>query len=121
MQRCGGSIYSHCEEGDWLHSDNIYHVGEGALLPDTRNPWVFAATEFWYLGRAATAMPTEFRSMFGGRGERVTHPPVLEADFRAWVPSNIDPGMSAMPRDIKEHGVNGLPIDDLTSAGCSRR
>jgi len=103
-RRCGDNIYGLDDAGDWFQLPNPYHVGEAARQQDTRNPWVFVASEFWYLGREAMTMPHEYLEMFGGRGARVSHRPALAAKFKDWVRSTLPKGRHALPRDFEEDG-----------------
>ena len=113
-QRCGDNIYGQDEVGRWFQLDNPYHVGEADLRKDTRKPWVFAATEFWYLGREAVSVPQEYRVLFGGRGARVTHPPELVAAFKAWVRSTLPKGRYGRPRDLERADCDSCGDRPLT-------
>jgi hypothetical protein len=118
-QRCGDNIYSLDATGSWVQRDNLYHVGEEALSQDTRNPWVFVASRFWYLGREAVPMPARFLTMFGGRGARVAHPPELVADFQNWVRSTLKSGIKAMPRDIEGDDCSAcVPKESRVKSAC---
>jgi hypothetical protein len=104
QQRCGDNFYSLDVNGHWTQHPNRHHMGSACLAQDTRNPWVFVARKFWYLGRKAIDMPGEFLPMFGGRGARVSHPPELVASFKTWVKASLKEGVNAMPRDFEADG-----------------
>ncbi len=127
QQRCGDNFYSFNAGGRWTQHPNRYHTGSEFLAQDTRNPWVFVARDFWYLGRKAIDMPTEFLPMFGGRGARVSHPPELVASFKAWVQASLRKGMSALPRDFEGGGcrsssssTRAVRNSRQVSGGCTR-
>lgn len=104
QQRCGDNFYNVDVNGHWIQHPNRYHMGRACLAQDTRNPWVFVARKFWYLGRKAIDMPAEFLPMFGGRGARVSHPPELVASFKTWVQASLKKGVNALPRDFEGDG-----------------
>lgn len=106
QQRCGDNFYSQDGTGRWTQHPNRYHEGPECLAQDTRNPWVFVARRFWYLGRKAIELPAEFLPMFGGRGARVSHPPELVAAFRDWVEESLKMGVNALPRDFEGDGCS---------------
>jgi len=105
-QRCGDNFYSQDGSSRWIQHPNRYHMGPECLAQDTRNPWVFVGKKFWYLGRKAIDLPTEFLPMFGGRGARVNHPAEQVAAFQAWVDASLRRGMNALPRDFEGDGCS---------------
>jgi hypothetical protein len=101
QRRCGDNFYSLDNRGRWIQHPNRYHEGPRILEQDTRHPWVFISQRFWYLGRDSQEVPLQFRSMFGGRGARVNHPPDLVVGFKEWVTDTLREGVNALPRDLE--------------------
>lgn len=111
---------------------NSSHEGPLSLEKDTRHPWVFVARRFWYLGRNATQIPVQFKSMFGGRGTRVNHPTELVATFRDWVQASLTEGVNALPRDLEcdagrepeaasSGGARGISLPQSGVGSCGHR
>jgi hypothetical protein len=124
QQRCGDNFYSRDEVGRWISHATRYHTGPNCLKQDTRHPWVFVARRFWYFGRKAVDIPTEFESMFGGRGARVNHLPELAESFKVWVQASLKQGVNALPRDLEADTSNSPPVGAPfvhrhTSPGCA--
>lgn len=97
-QRCGDNIYDLVND-DWIALPNPYH--EGLEKQDTRCPFVFVGARYWYLGRERVTTPPIFLPMIGGRGARVNHPPDLPEQFKVWVQSNFNEGITSMPLDAE--------------------
>lgn len=72
IERAGDNFYSADQTGVWHQHDNPFHDGEYHLRQDTRYPWVYVASKFWYLGEKACDLPPEFHALVGG------HPPVSD-------------------------------------------
>lgn len=104
MQRCGDNFYSFDRLGKWQQHKTRFHTGPEDIARDTRNPWVFVAKKFWYLGREAQPLPARLKPLAGGRGARVNHPSSLADQFKKWVQENFTDGVSALPRDIEQRG-----------------
>ena len=121
QEQCGDNFYSKDERGLWIQHPNRYHSGSDFLAKDTRHPWVFVATRFWYLGRAAVDMPKEFLPMFGGKGTRVNHPPQLVTVFKAWVEKALQEGLNALPRDFEGNGCCPTPAGPMLRQGKAVR
>jgi hypothetical protein len=98
QQRCGDNIYDFVR-GQWVALRNPYHKKLEQQTQDTRHPFVFVGTRYWYLGKERAITPPQFLSMIGGRGARVNHPPALVGQFKAWVQANFKEGITAMPLD----------------------
>ena len=99
QQQCGDNFYSRGSDGLWIQHRNRYHLDEASLRKDTRFARVFIARRFWYLGKSAASLPTEFAPLAGGRGARVNHSPELVEAFRAWVVESFRPGVHDLPLD----------------------
>lgn len=99
MERCGDNFYSQDIDGSWTQHRNRFHIGPEYLAKDTRNPIVFIGKRFWYFGRNASEVPSEFKSLIGGRGIRVNHTEDIARDFCVWVKA-------------KTEGIHGLPNDN---------
>ena len=110
MQRCGDNFYSQHRNGDWKQHRTPFHTAAD-LKRDTKHPFVFAATRFWYLGQEANRLPRRFRPLAGGRGARVNHPPEMVDQFKSWVIRTFSEGVAALPRDMERCscGVGGTP------------
>ncbi len=112
MQRCGDNFYSQIEDGAWKQHHNRFHIGPKFLAKDTRRPFVFVGTRFWYFGREAMCPPERFLGLVGGRGIRVKHDESLAAGFRNWVETYRE-GVHALPNDNPDVAaspiVYGLP------------
>ena len=104
QQQCGDNFYSRSSSGEWVQHANQYHCSAGDLIKDTKHPWVFVARRFWYFGGAGPSVPNDLRSLAGGRGARVNHPPGSVEQFKAWVSGAFPEGISARPRDAKLRG-----------------
>jgi Nucleotide modification associated domain 2 len=98
-QRCGDNFYSQSEDGAWTQHGNLFHLGAAYLTQDTRHPFVFAGSRFWYFGRSAIQLPDRFSELIGRRGIRVNHVKQQAVDFVAWI-------------DAHEPGIHGLPADN---------
>ena len=122
MQRCGDNFYSLDPLGRWQQQETSFHAGPEFTKKDTKNPWVFAATKFWYLGREAHPLPDHLRPLAGGRGARVNHPDGLGDEFKSWVVQNFRQGVTALPRDIERGGCGPNPsfqrTDDAEAVAC---
>lgn len=115
-QRCGDNFYSQNSYGVWIQHPNPFHGG--MLSTDTRNPYVFVAREFWYLGKARVETPNEFHVMIGGRGARVNHPKGLPEKFKAWVRSTFSTGVADRPLDVEP--VSGcLSQAEIDASPCA--
>lgn len=96
VQRCGDNMYY--KQGDeWVQIESPFHRGE--LETDTKNPYVFISTRFFYFGRDAVELPEEFRGLLKtGSGCRWD-----ESDrhdrFLKWLQESFDEGMHAKPHD----------------------
>jgi hypothetical protein len=120
MQRCGDNFYSLDRLGHWKQYKTLFHTGLAYMEKDTKNPWVFAARRFWYLGREAAPLPEHLRPLAGGRGARVNHPAGLVDQFKIWVQQNFLEGVLAPPRDIKRFfGCGPKPSFQRTANGCA--
>lgn len=109
MQRCGDNFYSQDELGQWQQHETLFHEGTYYKNKDTKNPRVFVAKRFWYLGREAAILPEQFKPLVGGRGARVNHPDGLPEQFKDWVQQNFAEGLTALPRDIEQCGCGSNP------------
>ena len=98
MERCGDNFHSQ-DMGSWKQRRNRFHIGAEYLAKDTRHPFVFVATRFWYFGREAVAVPERFLTLVGTRGIRVSHPWGLAAKFCGWVASTFPEGIHGLPTD----------------------
>jgi hypothetical protein len=120
MQRCGDNLYSLDAQGRWQQHETLFHSGLAEREKDTKNPWVFVATKFWYLGREAHPLPDKFKPLAGGRGSRVNHASSLIEHFKRWVQRNFSEGVTALPRDVERWGCGANPSLQPTSlaSGC---
>ncbi len=99
MERCGDNFYSQDTTGSWRQHRNRFHLGTEYLTKDTRNPFVFVATRFWYFGREAVAVPEQLLALVGTRGIRVNHPSDLATEFCGWVASTYPEGLHGLPTE----------------------
>ena len=97
--RCGDNFYSQDREGHWKQHRNRFHIGEAHLKKDTRRPYVFVGRRFWYFGREALDPPPQLGRLWGGRGIRVNHDPVLVEQLLQWVSSGWKEGIHGLPND----------------------
>lgn len=118
-ERCGDNFYSQNEDGFWTQHRNRFHIGEAAKLQDIRNPTMFLAERFWYLGKSAMTPPEKFQLMFGGIEIRVNHPEELFDKFKHWVVTNFKEGITDVPNDnaeINKYPRKGDP--EIGEIGC---
>lgn len=98
-ERCGGNFYSRATDGRWIQHRNRFHLDEITRAKDTKYARAFVASKFWYRGKSASAIPTNFLSLVGGRGPRVNHDPKLAEDFRRWIEASFAIGVADVPND----------------------
>lgn len=96
-KRCGDNFYSQRPDGSWQQHRNRFHIGNDWLTKDTRNPYVFVASRFWYFGKNSLEVPLRFRRLIGTRGIRVNHPPELATEFIRWVTTGYVAGVHGLP------------------------
>lgn len=98
MQRCGDNIYY--EEGDvWKHLLFPYHYGEDDLKKDTKYPYVFISTNFYYFGRKAVEIPEEYSQIVWTRHGCKWHNSDLGNHFIDWLQESFGPGIQGEPYD----------------------
>jgi hypothetical protein len=107
-QRCGDNFYSQNTDGSWKQHRNRFHLGPEYLVKDTRRPYVFVSSKYWYFGRNAVPVPAKFTPLIGQRGIRLRHPMDLPEAFFAWVESEFTPGITGLPNDNPDLGTSGL-------------
>jgi len=105
-ERCGDNFYSQNPNGLWQQHRNRFHLGPDYLARDTRRPFVFVAEKFWYFGRNADVLPTEFLPLIGGRGIRTRHTAGLPEKFFEWVEAGFEPGIKGLPNDNPDLASN---------------
>jgi hypothetical protein len=98
-ERCGDNFYSRRDDGTWIQHENIFHMDEQSKRQDTKHARVFIGQRFWYRGRSAEPVPVRFAPLAGRRGARVNHEPGLVSEFCAWVSTEFEPGIAAVPND----------------------
>lgn len=109
-QKCGDNFYS-MENGIWLQHESLYHHGDIHRKKDTRhNPPVFASRKYWYFGKNAVEIPSEFTILIPAQGIQVNHPyPEIVSAFKTWV-EGYKKGMHAYPRDFSETADDAFSI-----------
>lgn len=98
QERCGDNFYSQKANGDWIQHRNRFHAAKD-MIKDIRYARVFISKRFWYLGKSAVRIPSQFAPMVGGRGARVNHNPQLVSEFCAWVSQSFEAGVHHIPND----------------------
>jgi hypothetical protein len=99
QERCGDNFYSRESNGAWIQHRNRFHLSEDLKRRDTRHARAFVGSRFWYRGKSASVIPSQFAPLAGGRGARVNHDHLLASNFCFWVADNFKPGIADIPND----------------------
>jgi len=116
QKRCGDNFYSLDSTGKWVRHRNRFHLDDAIEKQDTKYARVFIADRFGYYGREAKSVPSEFQSLFGGRGARVNHPAALKTAFIDWVRGNVPQGIHGLPNDnpdMVDHASTSIQLQLL--------
>lgn len=98
-QRCGDNFY-YSKTGKWKQLRNLYHYGESHLEKDTLYPYVFIGKHFFYFGKNAIEIPTQFKGLIWDRhGMKWRHNPDTAQSFLIWLRDDFKPGIHGEPRD----------------------
>lgn len=119
-QRCGDNCYSLTANGKWQHHPNVAHHDPGVVRKDTMHAKAFVGREFYYLGRAAAALPKRFAGLVGGRGTKVKHDPDLVRSFLKWT-RRFEPGVHDNPIDNAMLNGREVTMRCARCAGSSER
>lgn len=96
-QRCGDNMYRR-RANEWVQSSSPFHSSRHLQI-DTRHPYVFISTNFYYFGRKAVEMPEEFAGIVKrGRGCR-WHRSLVCDRFLSWLQQSFASGIHAAPFD----------------------
>ena len=98
-QRCGDNIYC-TKNGAWKQLPSPFHYGSCALKKDTRYPYAFISTHFYYFGREAIDIPEDYKFLIRGRQGCKWHESSTVKNFLDWLRSHA-PGINGEPYDIK--------------------
>ena len=99
-QQVGDNIYYRDEQGDWRRdSQTRFHRDQAHFAKDTRYAVVYISSNFYYLGRDSTTVPSEFLELLpaSGRGVKLDHSPDIVGTFLEWVRTKFTPGLRALP------------------------
>jgi hypothetical protein len=109
-KKCGDNMYFLDENGIWKQQTVIHHNTPRDREKDTKYPYVYVGNLFYYFGKQAIGIPSQFQTLvWQRRGCKCTHPKPLVAQFLAWLHENYSPG------------VHGMPKDNSISEGCLKK
>jgi len=96
-QRCGDNMY-HRRDGKWEQCASPFHDSRH-IERDTRHPYVFISTDFYYFGREAAEVPEEFAGILKrGRGCR-WHKSLVCDQLLSWLQQSFASGIHAASFD----------------------
>lgn len=108
-QRCGDNIYFKLN-GEWLQRRNFHHT-KREMEWDLSGRNVLIAEHFFYFGREAINVPSEYTSLVArGRGYRCNFRREIVADFIAWLQMNYKAGIHGEPRDMLRPAQSNISI-----------
>lgn len=121
IRRCGDNIWHRSADGKWVVADSDFH-NQSHRKRDTSGKNAVIATEFYYFGRDAIAVPQEFKRLLAKtQGHKNTREPEMLQRFWNWVCS-VAPrhGRIADPSDFSEEGcrAQSSEIEDEDFEEC---
>ncbi len=98
--RCGDNIYFLADDNTWRQVPVPYHNKPEERKKDTKHPYVYVATQYYYFGEKAVEIPSDLTKLIWNRqGCKCKHQESLVVGFIEWLKKNYEPGVTGLPRD----------------------
>ena len=118
-RRCGDNMYYLGKNGKWRQLPVLRHDSPEARVKDTKHPYSYVATLYYYFGEAAPPVPSQFAQLVWQRqGCKCSHPEETVREFTEWLSDSFRPGQHGLPKD---RHIFQDAIKAATCSGTKRR